>query len=429
MLQKVKLKLVTVNVVLLIVSLAAVLVSVYFLFEGQLKEQERALLEKVAYKESLKPPDFTKKNQNNDSGIEGYIENEENHLVDISLKMFYIKCDSGGSIISISSANIIHKPEDMLYLIDKVESMGRQFGQVNLTNYIHLSFLISDINNTGGKIYIFVDRSNREETMSAYIKTAFITFFNLIACAFFVSVYMAGRSIKPIKESMERQDKFIEDASHELRTPIAVIRSNVEIIMDSPEQTVGENMKWLEYIFKEAKRMTEMTEDLLLLSRAESKRESVKEEINLSVTVSEVFDSFSHLLAENNLSADSSDIAPDVYICANDLGIRQLVSILLDNAIKYTKEGGIKIKLEKDENFAYIKVIDTGIGISGETGEKIFERFFRVDKARSRTSATGGSGLGLSIAKAIADDHGGEITVESEPGKGSEFCVKLPLKN
>jgi signal transduction histidine kinase len=101
------------------------------------------------------------------------------------------------------------------------------------------------------------------------------------------------------------------------------------------------------------------------------------------------------------------------------------VTILLDNAIKYTNEGGVTVGLEQDREFAYIKVTDTGQGIPGDMHEKIFERFVRTDKARSR--AAGGAGLGLSIAKTIAEEHGGAISVESEVGKGSTFCVKLPL--
>jgi two-component system phosphate regulon sensor histidine kinase PhoR len=198
--------------------------------------------------------------------------------------------------------------------------------------------------------------------------------------------------------------------------------------MDSPGQTIEENMKWLEYIKKEAVRMTKMTEDLLLLSSAGAKGEAIKEEIDLSGLISGVYDSFKPLFAENNLIAGGADIERDIYIRANENGIRQLLTIFLDNAVKYTKEGGsISVSLEKDghKQVACIKVTDTGIGMPAETVGKIFERFFRIDKARSKS--TGGAGLGLSIAKVITDEHGGEITVKSEQDKGSEFCVKLPL--
>jgi len=229
---------------------------------------------------------------------------------------------------------------------------------------------------------------------------------------------------------METQEKFIADASHELRTPLAVIRSNVEMIIDEPELTVKENMKWLEYILKESKRMAKMTEDLLFLSKADinkhKKELSVqKEKINLSALISGVYDSFAKLLEENELFDNNKKIEQDIYIQANENQIRQLITILLDNAIKYTRKGGVTLELEQGGQSAYIKVTDTGQGIPEDMLEKIFERFVRADKARSR--AAGGAGLGLSIAKSIAEEHSGQISVDSELGKGSAFCVELPL--
>jgi len=440
MLQKLKLKLVVINVALLTVVLVAVFVSVYFLLESQLISQERTLLNKVAADEITKMQGFAEKGKTNKSIAENtggdykdfLIENEKDFLPSssYSMRMFYVRLYREYDIISISSDIILNKKEDIVYLLNKVDGIGKKSGEVDLTGYIKLSFLVAD-GKSGGRLYVFIERTNREKTMSAYIYTAFIALLGSVICVFFISVYMAGRAIKPIKESMESQDKFIADASHELRTPISVIRSNAELIMDSPNQTVGENMKWLEYIYKEAVRMTKMTEDLLLLSQFGKKTKNeasiAKENINLSDVVSEVYDSFTPLFTENSLSAGGADIEKNIFISANEADIRQLLTILLDNAVKYTKEkrGCISIKLEKDEHYAYIKVIDTGIGMTKDMSEKIFERFFRGDKARSKS--TGGFGLGLSIAKTISEEHGGKITVGSELGKGSEFCVKLPV--
>jgi signal transduction histidine kinase len=282
-----------------------------------------------------------------------------------------------------------------------------------------------------GIIYVFTDRTIRETTLADYTYIAVFAMIIALVCVFFISVYLAGKAIAPIRVSMEKQEKFIADASHELRTPLAVIRSNVEMIMDAPELTVEENMKWLEYILKESKRMAKMTEELLFLSKADMQSKGgvkdlavKKEKIDLSILVSGIFDSFVKLFEENRLFDNTRKIEQNIFISANENQIRQLVTILLDNAIKYTKEGGISVSLEKDEGFACIKVSDTGQGIAPEMRDKIFERFFRTDKARSR--AAGGAGLGLSIAKTIAEEHGGQISVESELGKGSVFSIKLP---
>ena len=437
MLQKLKLRLVILNVVLLTVVLIAVFLSVYFLLESQLKNQENALLEKVASGEIAKPlevleiwdylleDDYT---DDTDDDMWDYfeflIENEGYFLSDSSSRIFYIKVYHDHEVVSVSSTVILQKREHIIYLLTKVDEMAKMTGEVDLTEHVKLSFLTTA--NPEVRIYVFIERMPREETMAAYIYAASIALIGSVICVFFISIYMAGKAIRPVRESIARQDKFVADASHELRTPIAVIRSNAELIMDSPEQTVGENMKWLEYINKEAVRMTKMTEDMLLLSESDAKSEIPKEKLNLSVLVSDVYDSFRPLFAENNIDAAGADIEQNIYIYANEHSIKQLATIFLDNAVKYTKENGaVSLRLEKDKQYAYIKIIDTGIGMPEETIDKIFERFYRIDKARSKS--TGGSGLGLNIAKSITDEHGGEITVESEQDKGSQFCVKLPL--
>ena len=398
MLQKLKIQLVLINVVLLTVVLLAIFISVYFLLEKQLTGQENDLLQKAAL--------------NDDNAVP-------------SLSIFYVKRDHTGNIIGSVSPNAVITQDNREltdFLIEVTDALDKRRGDVELVD-IPLSFLIED--KSYGKIYVFIDRSSRDEALSSYVYIAVFVLIASVICVFFISMFLASKAIKPIKDSIERQDKFIADASHELRTPIAVIRSNIEMVMDSPELTVEENMKWLEYIYKEAKRMTKMTEDLLLLSQADAKREVLKEPVNLSVLTEDTYESFKMLFAEHNLSDGGADISGDIYVYGNEFRIKQLITILIDNAIKYTKEGGVFIRLERDDESAYIKIRDTGPGIPNDVKDKIFERFFRIDKARSK--ATGGLGLGLSIAKVIADEHGGDISVESELNKGSEFCVKLPI--
>lgn len=440
MLQKLKLKLVAVNVALLTVVLIAVFVTAYFLLESQLIDQEITLLNKVVYDEIGKPlewidtVDFPEPESENKSiiadgweNIDFQLENEEYFLpLSSSRQMFYIKLFMDDETVSVSSNIIPEKTEDVIYLMTKVDETDRSAGDIDMSGRIKLAFRVEEGPNI--RVYAFIERETREETMSAYIFVAFVALFGSVICVFIISVYMAGRAIKPVKESLDRQEKFIADASHELRTPIAIIRSNTELIMDSPWQKISDNMKWLDYIHQEAMRMTRMTEELLLLSRADAKIEVPKENLNLSVLVAEVYDSFNPLFEGKKITAGGADIEQDIYIYANELGIRRLATIFLDNAVKYTKEGGsVSVRLEKDKSGAsvYLKVIDTGIGMPKEMCYKIFERFFRIDKARSKS--TGGFGLGLSIAKAITDEHNGEITVESEEGKGSEFCVRLPV--
>lgn len=462
MLQKLKFKLVLINVVSLTAVLLSAFLFVYISLETRLKSNESVILNKVADEENIAVPDITIDNEdvakadNIDSGAinesdkpddeaeeltelteeenteekieyetaelheESEEEVEAGYAVYSTLSIFYVKKDLYDNIVYISP-NIFEKQDHIRHLIWKTDLVEKDEGAIDIGE-IKLSFLIKEKPN--GKIYVYIDRQNRVETMESFIFLAAISWAVSIICVFGVSLLFADKAIKPVRESMERQDKFIADASHELRTPIAVIRTNTELIMDSPEQTVEENMKWLKYILNEAKRVTKMTEELLILSRSSTKKSMTKEKIDLSALAEETFDSFRQLLKEHKLDGEA-DITSGIWLLANGDSIKQMITILIDNAIKYTNTGSIRLVLEKDTKNTYIKVIDTGTGIEQENIGKIFERFFRADK--SRTKNTGGAGLGLSIAWVIAKEHNGQITVKSEIGKGSEFCVILPL--
>ena len=426
MLQKLKIKLVLINVISLTVVLLLAFLFVYFLLKTRFIKDEVVLLEQVASDEVISV-DVNKTTAEKfaipDNLEEALSENEKKQMLYSTLNLFCVKKDMENVIVEISSNNF-DKEETVRYLVQKVDSLGKGEREVDLNNgEVCFAFHIEEKPN--GKVYVFIDITNRVETMSYFFYFAAFSWTGSMILVFGVSMFLASKAIKPVKESMENQDKFIADASHELRTPVAVIRTNTELVMDSPEMTVEENMKWLTYILNEAKRMAKLTEDLLVLSRPNTNKKIIKSEINLSVLAGSVFDSFRELFKEHNLDSEL-EIMPDIIILADEYGIRQMLVILLDNARKYTNEGGIKLKLEKTADNIYVKIIDTGVGISQENLGKIFERFFRVDKSRAKNK--GGSGLGLSIANVIAKEHNAKITVKSELGKGSEFCVTfLPV--
>jgi signal transduction histidine kinase len=208
------------------------------------------------------------------------------------------------------------------------------------------------------------------------------------------------------------------------------------------ERTQQEYQQTLKSNLEEINRMSQIVEDLLLLSRADTGQiELSKGDINLTEMLSEVVAQMDMFARSKRLDLSASNNHHDIHIFGDALRIREMLINLIENGIKYTEEGGsVCISLQKEyppavkypsdrlekekESFIKIIVSDTGIGISKEDQEKIFDRFFRVDKARSREQ--GGSGLGLSICKWIVEAHQGEIQVESELGKGSSFTVKLP---
>jgi two-component system OmpR family sensor kinase len=214
------------------------------------------------------------------------------------------------------------------------------------------------------------------------------------------------------------QRRFVADVSHELRTPLTTIQGNLDLI-----KRFGNDPVSLEAMDSEVKRMTRLVGDLLLLAQADSGRQLLVEtRIELASLVLEVFKQAQVLAEEVELRL--GQIEP-VNVQGDPDRLKQLILNLLTNAIKYTPPGGeVTLEVTQQDGYAFIRVKDTGIGIPKEDIEHIFDRFYRVDKARSRQ--LGGTGLGLSIARWIAEAHRGKIWAESEVGKGSTFIVQLP---
>jgi len=242
--------------------------------------------------------------------------------------------------------------------------------------------------------------------------------------------------ITRLDQSFRQIKQFSSDASHELKTPLTILRGEVEVALRK-ERTPPEYQKVLKSNLEEVHRMAQIVEDLLLLSRADNGEIQLnRKEINLSEILNEMVPQARFLAQPQNLLLQSLLPEEKITILGDSLRIRELLLNLIENAVKYSEDGGrVTIQLskqnsaaprEKGENgFAEIRVTDTGIGIAKEDQERIFDRFFRVDKARSREQ--GGSGLGLSICKWIVEAHQGKITVESNLEKGSSFIVLLPL--
>ena len=233
--------------------------------------------------------------------------------------------------------------------------------------------------------------------------------------------------LERLDRAFARQQQFTSDASHELRAPLAVIEAESTLALQkhrSPEEYV----KSLEIIAQEADHMSALINQLLTLARADAGKEQVRfEKIDLRKFMEEICVDAEILCREKELALNLS-LEEKISVQGDGRSLRRLMHNLLSNAINYTARGGtITIELSKEETQALLKVSDNGIGISPSDLPHIFERFYRVDKARTRDE--GGSGLGLSLCRHIVDIHGGRIDVESLQGKGSTFLVRLPLDN
>jgi heavy metal sensor kinase len=230
-----------------------------------------------------------------------------------------------------------------------------------------------------------------------------------------------------LEEAFNRQRQFASDASHELRTPLTVIQAESTLALEK-ERSADEYKKSLETISQEVDFMSTVIGNLLQIARSESGHEILKlETINLKDVLTNLSLKIEPLAREKDLQFSLS-INEDLFVEGDRFKLVQLFTNIFDNAVKYTHKGGaISTTARAMGKSAVVSISDTGVGIAPEHVALIFERFYRVDKARSR--AYGGAGLGLSIAKQITEAHGGRIEVESQLGKGSTFRIYLPLSN
>jgi signal transduction histidine kinase len=228
-----------------------------------------------------------------------------------------------------------------------------------------------------------------------------------------------------LEEAFNSQNQFIQDASHELKTPIAVARTNIEVIEMDENPPPEDYRKLVEVLKMNTERMNQLSEKLLLLSKNQQQIAEYSI-INVNSLIGDILKEIDAYARNKNIELVFNAPAEELLIEGDYFAIKQAFTNLIDNAIKYNRPCGcVRISTHKDGQNVVIVVEDNGIGISEEDQKHIFDRFFRVDKSRSR--AQGGTGLGLAIVKEIIESHKGTVSVKSEPGAGSVFTITLPL--
>lgn len=232
-----------------------------------------------------------------------------------------------------------------------------------------------------------------------------------------------------LESSFNEQQRFIADASHELRTPLAVLRGETEVAL-AKQRTADEYQQSLSLIQDEAERLSRIVEDLFILARQPINAPAtlMRERVSLNEAVKDCARAAQVLATRKGVRLTTENYSSSIDLNGDKELITRMILNLLDNAVKYTPAGGeISLALTRQNGNAEIVVRDTGIGIAETDRQLVFDRFYRVDKARSR--ALGGAGLGLSIVRWIVEVHGGAIRIDSAPGRGSTFTVDLPLKS
>ena len=231
--------------------------------------------------------------------------------------------------------------------------------------------------------------------------------------------------IARLESSFKRMAEFTADASHELKTPICAMRGEAEVLL-LKERKAEEYQEGLAHFIEQFDHMNQMINDLILLSKLDTTEVALKmAPLRLDLLIKDLCNFFQVLAEQKNIALEAGTLE-EVTVIGDKVRLQQLFTNLIDNAIKYTTQGAIRITAEKNEDAVAVKIIDTGMGIPEEERGKIFKRFYRMDKSRSRE--TGGVGLGLSIAEWVAHAHQGRIEVDSEINRGSIFTVYLPLQ-
>ena len=347
--------------------------------------------------------------------ILGFIPSGMSIEVPYESRYFVAVASKEGNMIYADLSRIVSVDEDSAkeYIIDALES-GAARGFVG-------NFRYSKTEQTNGTRMVFLDCGRKLDQFRDFLRISVIV--GLCGCVvvFIAFAFTAGRIVAPIAESYEKQKRFISDAGHEIKTPLTIINANVDIMeLDGEKEELTE-------IRQQTKRLTELTNDLVLLSKMEEAEHTLQKiDFPLSDLVSETAASFRAPAAANGLEL-TADVAQDITLNGSPDSVRRLVSVLLENAVKYSPEGGsVRLSLTAHRKNAQLTVEnDTAEPIAEEDLRHAFDRFYRADA--SRNSSTGGHGIGLSIAKAIVEAHGGSISASTKTGKDFIVTAELPL--
>ncbi|MGT2907876.1 sensor histidine kinase [Streptococcus dentiloxodontae] len=301
------------------------------------------------------------------------------------------------------------------------ETANSMFSQSETYHYITVP-VDSNLYPEAAYVTIAINTTQLEEASQRYVKIVLVVMLTFWIVSIAASMYLAKWSRRPIQESYEKQKSFVENASHELRTPLAVLQNRLETLFRKPESTILDNSENIASSLDEVRNMRILTTNLLNLARRDDGITPELEEIGPEF-FDETFENYSMIAEENEKTFIGTNQVTRKVTTDKTL-LKQVMTILFDNAIKYTDDDGeISFEVTTTDRNLFLTVKDNGPGISDVNKKKIFDRFYRVDKARTRQ--TGGFGLGLSLAQQIVDSLKGKITVKDNIPKGTIFEVRL----
>lgn len=333
----------------------------------------------------------------------------------MSSNFFVVRFDRNGDVVSIDVSRISSiNEEEAKELAEKVYTQNAPSGKID-----NFEYMVRDSRMGVGKIVVFLDTSG---DIYSYIRVLFLSAAIGIACWLFMLllvILLSKRAIRPIAENIERQKQFVTNAGHEIKTPLAIIQSNTEAM----ELYNGEN-KWSKNIKEQTVRLNKLMKNLLTLARMDESSVNLNlSDFSLSQLLVDYTECFRETLEFRGITLQTS-IQPMISFRANEEHISQLISVLMDNAVKYTKEGGnVFVFLEGNDKRIKLQFKNTCQQLPPVPPDKLFDRFYCVDKAR--TQKNGGYGIGLSVAQSITETYKGRISAEYENGNTIVFTIRF----
>ena len=355
--------------------------------------------------------------------IPNTIENQKNRNIpndeEKSPRLVFISRDSDGNINEDLELNDIYQ--------------NASFDKDNLNNIYELTIGdysyrgINYLNQDGTYSQVLINVDSEKTIAEKFIKNIVISFSIAILIILLASYILSRWTLKPIVKAWKKQNQFVQDASHELSTPLTIIKAKQESLLENPDSKIIDKAEDISITLQETQRLTKLIKELMELAKNDSDKLQVnKEKFDLDKEIKGLVGLYKEV-AENEEKQLSASLEFKEEINADINMIKELLVILLDNSIKYTEpKDSVEVKTYKQDNKCVIEVTDTGIGISKEAIDHIFERFYREDKSRNREK--GGMGLGLSIAYNIVTLHKGTIKFDKNIKKGCKVIVKLPIK-
>jgi hypothetical protein len=331
--------------------------------------------------------------------------------ITLSNRFFAVKTDIEQNVITVNTVDLyLTSSKDAVEYAKKALKTGKTTGYIDRFKY--------KIKKTDyGLLIVFIDLSSDFDNFYYTLKNSFLISFVVLILVFVISFLLSKKVVSPMVKAYEKQKSFITDASHELKTPLAIINTNTDVI----EMENGES-KWTLSIHKQVERLNELVKNLISLAKLEEE-EIQKTNFSLSDIIYEISNDYEEVCKNINREL-KLNIEKNIQINADEKLIRKLITILIENAVKYSKENTqIKLNLEKQNKKIIFTIENEADNLKIKKYDELFERFYRADFSRNRK--TGGYGIGLSIAQSIAIKHKTKIQAESLDGKTIKFSIKF----